>query len=104
MATKMRPPSSNEASAIELGRSQNRLAKEYEDIKSPKNLTEEVRKSVMPDKLRREADKNFQKIPEEVRDYEAYRDAGYKKGGKVSSASSRADGCATKGKTRGKYL
>jgi hypothetical protein len=27
---------------------------------------------------------------------------GYKAGGKVSSASSRADGCATKGKTRGK--
>jgi len=26
------------------------------------------------------------------------------KGGKVSSASSRADGCATKGKTRGKVL
>jgi hypothetical protein len=29
---------------------------------------------------------------------------GMKKGGKVSSASSRADGCAVKGKTRGKYL
>jgi hypothetical protein len=26
-----------------------------------------------------------------------------KKGGMVSSASSRADGCATKGKTRGKF-
>ena len=30
--------------------------------------------------------------------------AGMKKGGKVSSASKRADGCAVKGKTRGKYL
>jgi len=28
----------------------------------------------------------------------------YKKGGKVSSASSRADGCCTKGKTRGKMM
>jgi hypothetical protein len=28
----------------------------------------------------------------------------YKKGGKVSSASRRADGIATKGKTRGRYL
>ena len=28
----------------------------------------------------------------------------YKKGGSVSSASSRADGCATKGKTRGKFV
>ena len=29
---------------------------------------------------------------------------GYKKGGSVSSASKRADGCATKGKTRGKMV
>jgi hypothetical protein len=28
----------------------------------------------------------------------------YKKGGKVSSASSRADGCAVKGKTRGRMM
>jgi hypothetical protein len=28
----------------------------------------------------------------------------YKKGGKVSSASSRADGCAVKGKTKGRML
>jgi hypothetical protein len=27
-----------------------------------------------------------------------------KKGGKVSSASSRADGCAVKGKTKGKMV
>ena len=31
-------------------------------------------------------------------------DTGKKKGGVISSASRRADGCATKGKTRGKYL
>jgi hypothetical protein len=30
--------------------------------------------------------------------------ASMKKGGKVSSASSRADGCAVKGKTRGKIV
>jgi hypothetical protein len=29
---------------------------------------------------------------------------GFKKGGKVSSASKRADGCAVKGKTRGKIV
>jgi len=28
----------------------------------------------------------------------------FKQGGSVSSASKRADGCATKGKTRGKFL
>lgn len=31
-------------------------------------------------------------------------DMGYKKGGSVSSASKRADGCCTKGKTRGKMV
>ena len=29
---------------------------------------------------------------------------GYKKGGKVSSASKRADGCCTKGKTKGRMI
>ena len=32
------------------------------------------------------------------------KDEGYKKGGVVSSASKRADGCAIKGKTRGKMV
>ena len=31
-------------------------------------------------------------------------DMGYKEGGKVSSASKRADGCATKGRTKGRML
>jgi hypothetical protein len=42
--------------------------------------------------------------PEAVRDYEAYKNAGYKKGGMVSSASKRADGCAIKGKTKGRMV
>lgn len=32
------------------------------------------------------------------------KELGYKAGGKVSSASSRADGCAVKGKTRGRMV
>ena len=46
-------------------------------------------------------------VSPKAREYEAYNDAGYKKGGKVikmakgGSASSRADGCAMKGKTKG---
>jgi hypothetical protein len=49
-------------------------------------------------------------VPESAREGEAYNDAGYKKGGKVKkmakggSASSRADGCATKGKTKGRFV
>jgi hypothetical protein len=39
-------------------------------------------------------------VPASAREGEAYQDAGYQKGGKVSSASKRADGCAIRGKTR----
>ena len=44
----------------------------------------------------------FNKLPEEVRNYEGLK--AMKKGGKVSSASKRADGCATKGKTKGRMV
>ena len=49
-------------------------------------------------------------VSEKAREGEAYNDAGYKKGGKIKkmakggSASSRADGCATKGKTKGRFV
>ena len=39
-------------------------------------------------------------VPAAAREGEAYQQAGYKKGGSVSSASKRADGCAIRGKTR----
>ena len=42
---------------------------------------------------------NFRRLDEED-----VKEMGLKKGGKVSSASKRADGCATKGKTRGKMV
>lgn len=45
----------------------------------------------------REAYENFQRSPESD-------SPGFKKGGKVSSASKRADGCAMKGKTKGKFV
>ena len=37
-------------------------------------------------------------------DRKKIKDMGYKKGGSVSSASSRADGIASKGKTKGKMI
>ena len=48
--------------------------------------------------------KRYEKSDEKIRNKEAYDFAGYKKGGKVSSASKRADGCAIRGKTRGKFV
>ncbi len=41
-------------------------------------------------------------VPERAREYEAYNQAGYAKGGMTASA--RADGCAIRGKTRGKMV
>ena len=48
-------------------------------------------------------------VSEKAREGEAYNDAGYKKGGSVKmakggSASKRADGCAVKGKTKGRMV
>ena len=48
--------------------------------------------------------KRYEKSDEKIREKEAYDFAGYKAGGKVSSASKRADGCAVKGKTRGRMV
>jgi hypothetical protein len=39
-------------------------------------------------------------VPARAREGEAYDLAGYKAGGKVGSASKRADGCAIRGKTK----
>jgi hypothetical protein len=55
---------------------------------------------VVPQAIARDA---YSGKEEEKRKKEAS-GAPMKKGGKVSSASSRADGCATKGKTRGKMV
>ena len=63
-------------------------------------------KSINPDRLVRKDILNefpLNKFPNasgNVRYPTDYDDAGYKKGGKVSSASKRADGCAIRGKTR----
>ncbi len=43
-------------------------------------------------------------VPKAAREYEAYEQAGYKKGGQVSPASKRADGCAQRGKTKGRMV
>jgi hypothetical protein len=64
-----------------------------EDIKTEDTQAEKDRKS-------REAYERFQ--PQPMRRGGAVKK--YAKGGSVSSASKRADGCATKGKTRGKFV
>jgi hypothetical protein len=58
--------------------------------------------------------KNFDALPQEIRDYDAYKNAGFKKGGKVKAKASgykaggsvKARGCgiATKGLTKGRMV
>jgi hypothetical protein len=44
-------------------------------------------------------------VPDNARNYDAYQAMTYmKEGGSVSSASKRADGCAQRGKTKGKMV
>lgn len=52
----------------------------------------------------RQAKRMRESVPERAREGEAYNEAGYAKGGKISSASSRADGCAQRGKTKGRMV
>ena len=53
---------------------------------------------------------NFDAMQESIQDAKDAKDRakiksmGYAKGGTVSSASKRADGCVTKGKTKGKFV
>jgi hypothetical protein len=60
-----------------------------------KTLNDRARESLAEESMQRKINKAAE---------DASKDMGMKSGGKVSSASRRADGCAVKGKTRGKYL
>jgi hypothetical protein len=53
--------------------------------------------------FKNKADKDYAELPEQ-KELAARRAKAHKKGGKVSSASSRADGCAIRGKTKGRMV
>ena len=69
-------------------------AKETENTRDALQKYRAEKKGVTVEKMRKDASDEFDK---RVKEGDLY-----KRGGKVSSASSRADGIATKGKTRGK--
>ena len=73
----------------------------YKEMKKAKKLEEKRKeKKVLPDQLM-DNPVRFKKESERTAEEKAMM-SNYKKGGSVSSASKRADGIATKGKTRGK--
>lgn len=89
-------------------KSKKEVAKDYSDIplnkigKAIEGTASNLFRSIDPEAIRKERLRTI----EERRKREKAERLGYgmKKGGKVSSASSRADGCAQRGKTRGKLF
>ena len=86
---KMRPPTPGESYALNLNRSMYKLGKKYEetDPKNDKSIVDVARRVSAAPKL--QSLDSFKKVPEEVRDYEAYKDAGYKRGGKVKRGTKK---------------
>lgn len=97
----IRKPTEKEVAKLEQSRQLMQKGIEGErDILSKFSTT--LAKSARDDM--KEAKRMRESVPESAREYEAYQQAGYKAGGMVGSASKRADGCAVRGKTKGKVL
>lgn len=84
-----------------------RQEKEYEN-KSKEELAVKKAEGGMLKDVDTKENPGLAKLPEEVRNKMGYKRNGgkvsYKSGGSVGSASKRADGCAIKGKTRGRMV
>tara|TARA_R110000822_G_scaffold107968_1_gene237297 strand:+ start:385 stop:705 length:321 start_codon:yes stop_codon:yes gene_type:complete len=104
---KMRKPTAAEMAKIEKSRERLQMGQAGE-----RDMLSKISSTSMKaaKDMQRGANEMRESVPKEARDYELAVDSGYKKGGKVKkmanggSASSRADGCAVKGKTRGKFI
>jgi hypothetical protein len=104
---KMRKPTANEMAKIDKSRERLQMGQAGE-----RDMLSKISSTSMKaaKDMQRDANTMRESVPKEARDYELAIDSGYKKGGAVKkmakggSASSRADGCATKGKTRGKFV
>jgi hypothetical protein len=94
-----RTPTAKEAEKMERSRTMMQQGIEGEkDILSRlmPTMAKSARDDMRAAKMLRES------VPERAREGEAYNQAGYAKGG--MTASQRADGCAIRGKTRGKMV
>lgn len=96
-----RSPSAKEAEKLERARAmmQRGIAGERDIIsRLMPTMAKSARDEMRAAKALRES------VSPAAREGEAYNQAGYAKGGAVNSASSRADGCAQRGKTKGKVV
>jgi hypothetical protein len=98
MATGFRNPTDAEKAKLE--KSRNMMVRGIEGEKDfLSKISTTMAKSARDEQ--RAAKAIRESVPEAAREGEGMNMAPFKKGGKVSSASSRADGCAMKGKTKG---
>ena len=97
-------PTDKQRSKIEAARKRMRDGMEGEKSLLARLSTTEAKAARDEQKM---AKRDMEKIPEAVRNYEneeGQTTSPFKKGGSVGSASKRADGCAIRGKTRGKIV
>ena len=75
------------------------------ETKTAEPLTKEQMRA--RSKANAEVQKQLPRMPKQSKSYtmeEGPEELNFKKGGKVSSASSRGDGCAQRGKTKGRFV
>lgn len=101
MATGFRNPTDEEKTKLDKARSM--MVRGIEDEKGLlSRIAPTMAKSARDEQ--RAAKALRETVPYTAREGEAMNEAPFKKGGKVSSASSRADGCAVRGKTKGTMI
>jgi hypothetical protein len=105
----MRKPTAAEMAKIEKSRERLQMGQAGERDMMSKFSTTSMKSAK---DMQRDANKMRESVDPAAREYELAVDSGQKNGGSVKakkmakggSASSRADGCAVKGKTRGKFV
>ena len=81
-----------------------KLSKQREQNKSEADAEMKRESRGVPKPANFDAIEEAKRDAQDARDRKKISDMGYKKGGAIRSASSRADGIATKGKTRGTMI
>ena len=101
----MPPPDSEDRR--EFFAAQRRAEKEAEAAAAERRRRAASREAASSDAKLEQAVKDKEQAMKDKQSKDAYervKPQPFRKGGSVSSASKRADGCATKGKTRGKFV
>ena len=101
----MPPPDSEDRR--EFFAAQRRAEKEAEAAAAERRRRAASREATSSDAKLEQAAKDKEQAMKDKQSKDAYervKPKPFRKGGSVSSASKRADGCATKGKTRGKFV